>query len=198
MTYNPIQFWHEKARWYLSQLNLWDVQDPHKDEEKKFLSDLMKERNRQTVLEVGCGVGKNIAYLKRYNKEATFTGMDISAPILNQARLGLNGSGMCVNGIKLVQGDSRSLPFKSGSFDLVFTRVCFMHIPADNAEMALKELLRVGNNCIMIETIGTFEHDFTINHDYKELAQRVNASLIEYARRKLDKNFERVIMEIVK
>lgn len=196
MTYDPTIFWQEKARWYLSQLNMWEVQDPHKDEEKKFLSDLIKERNRQTVLEVGCGVGKNLAYLKRYNKEAKLTGMDISAPILNTARLGLNGSGMCVNGIQLVQGDSRSIPFKNGSFDLVFTRVSLMHVPGADIKDALKELVRVGWDCIMIETIGTFEHDFTINHDYQALADELNWPLKIHSRRKLYKDFERIIMEL--
>ena len=82
------------------------------------------------VLDVGCGAGGNILFLKKFGN---VTGFDISEEALSFS--GDKGFS------ELVLGRAEILPFREGSFDIVSALDCIEHIEDDEA--ALQEAYRV-------------------------------------------------------
>jgi len=86
-----------------------------------------------TVIDVGCGTAHLIVELAKKTDKLFCVGLDISRAMVNTARK--NSSE--ISGICIVQGDSRQLPFRDGSFDMVLNRL---------AECSLSEMHRVLKN----------------------------------------------------
>ena len=111
-------------------------------QEFKIISDLIEKNTR--VLDVGCGVGILMEYLK-YNKEIDIRGIEISKDNVQK----------CLSkGLAVIEGDAEKdlLQFPDSSFDFVIlsqTLQAFL-----NPEIVIKELLRVGKKAIV--TIPNF------------------------------------------
>jgi len=66
------------------------------------------------VLEVGCGRGGGAAYIARYLKPGSMTGVDIAPKAVEFCR-----NHYAVPGLSFAHGDAESLPFADGTFDAV-------------------------------------------------------------------------------
>jgi SAM-dependent methyltransferase len=83
------------------------------------------------VLDLGCGTGRYFWGLRRV---ATLTGLDASAPMLEEARQPLHPERLAGIPIALIQGDVMSHPFGAESFDLVYSiGVLAEHVPLDRS-----------------------------------------------------------------
>ena len=81
------------------------------------------------VLDLGCGTGRYFWGLRRV---ATLTGLDASAPMLDEARHPIHADRLPVVPISLIHGDVMSHAFPSGSFDLVYSiGELAEHVPLD-------------------------------------------------------------------
>lgn len=80
---------------------------------KRLISNSGKQRK---VLDIGCGYGKYTQMLSK--KFYTVTGIDLSQQSINFARSQHNEPN-----IAYIVADSRKLPFKDKSFDVVFSRI---------------------------------------------------------------------------
>lgn len=87
------------------------------------------------LLELGCGVGAELALLARLRPRLSLTGIDLSETHLGAARRGLGERA------KLVRGDAARLPFAAGRFETVMTIWLLEHVPDPAA--VLGEALRV-------------------------------------------------------
>lgn len=120
----------------------------------------------QSILEAGCGFGRNLKFLTDNDIIANrITGIDISSVLLAQARLSKS--------VRLIRANVLSLPFSSHSFDLVFTHGLLMHLPPSQLPRALSELIRVSQKyLILIEEIRSRPQQlnyFTWAHDYEKM-----------------------------
>jgi phosphatidylethanolamine/phosphatidyl-N-methylethanolamine N-methyltransferase len=88
------------------------------------------------VLEVGVGTGIN---LSMYPKDATVTGIDFSAEMLEKARDRVARKG--VRNARLLQMDAQDLKFEDGSFDIVYAPYLISVVP-DPVQVAT-EMMRV-------------------------------------------------------
>ena len=68
------------------------------------------------MLEVGCGRGIALPVLAQRLAPSVLTGLDIDATLVSLARERVAAAGCPAT---VVEGDIRSLPFESGSFDLI-------------------------------------------------------------------------------
>lgn len=91
-------------------------------------------RNASRVLEVGCGAGRYVRFLKRIYPEGCVVGCDISLRAVREA-IGAGGGGT------YLVADAESLPFRSASFDVVLAFDIFEHLY--EPEAALGECRRV-------------------------------------------------------
>jgi len=92
------------------------------------------------VLEVGCGVGAQIAVLLRRWPKLVVTGVDRAAVQLGQARE-LLSSAITTGRVRLARGDGTRLPFPDCCFDGAF--VCWVLEHASDPIGMLKEIRRV-------------------------------------------------------
>ena len=96
-----------------------------------FLS-VLRERDATSVLEVGCGAGRDGAVI--HGAAFDYMGVDMSAAAID----------VCVTlGLRAVQADATHLPFEDNTFDAAWSMSTLMHLPNDDFGIALQELRRV-------------------------------------------------------
>jgi SAM-dependent methyltransferase len=104
------------------------------------MADRVASYGPASVLEVGCGYGKQLfALRRRLGDGVALAGLDFSPTQLGLARRYLEGAGR----IDLVLGSGLRLPFPDGAFDLVLTSAVILHNPPPAAEAIRREVLRV-------------------------------------------------------
>jgi SAM-dependent methyltransferase len=86
-----------------------------------------------TVLDAGCGSGRDLAAFRRYRVNAV--GLDISSALAHIARRFSNAP--------VVVGDLCSLPLRDGSFQAYWASASLLHLSRDDAGIALTEAHRI-------------------------------------------------------
>ena len=98
------------------------------------------------LLDVGCGTGRHLIELSRY--EAAFVGLDMAREDLRKTRYILHLTAKerpVLASVDLVQGLGERLPFDDGFFDYVVCTETLEHVPDDRAVLAdLVRVLRPG------------------------------------------------------
>lgn len=93
---------------------------------------LCHERGLRSVLEVGCGAGRDGLLLS--SAGLRYTGVDLS-PV---------GVRLCLDqGLAAHEASAVQLPFADDSFDAAWTMSTLMHLPGDDIVRAVAELARV-------------------------------------------------------
>lgn len=94
----------------------------------------------EKVLDVGCGTGSLLSELPGRKVRLEVVGLDADLKTLHiaQRKLGRKRAfGM------LVKGAAQSLPFHSGSLNLVTSTLIFHHLPTETKQHAIREIHRV-------------------------------------------------------
>jgi len=108
--------------------------------EKDLFLRLVRPKLGQSVLDVGCGTGHNLAFFKELGLKAT--GIDVSKPMLNFAAKKLGSD------VELYQGQAEELPFDNDSFDIVTLITVLEFIP--DPTNVLREAARVARGQIYL------------------------------------------------
>lgn len=172
--YNPKHFWEGWSDGYSIQ----KVQQRIGQSQFHLLSKL-EELKPRSVLEIGCGFGKNLKFIiENISYPIILVGFDISKSMVLKAKNNLNER------VLLGCGDINALPFHDLSYDLVFTHGTLMHVPEDNINQAIKELKRITKNYLIIieETYWSIgkkkqktilkPNDYTFIYDYEILLKK--------------------------
>ncbi|MBL0061963.1 MAG: class I SAM-dependent methyltransferase [bacterium] len=102
---------------------------------------ICRERNLapSTILDFGCGTGKNLKHLRKHFPKAVLFGTDISQDSLDiAAKLNLDSC-------KLDYFDGETLPYKAPMFDMILAVNVFHHIPFELHEGLLAGLRKTLN-----------------------------------------------------
>lgn len=111
------------------------------NEVKKFI-DTIPDNSK--VLDVGCGNGKNMTYIK--NKSINVIGVDFSEKLLEICEKKL---------LNVVKADVRNLPFDDDTFDYVISIAVIHHLSTEKyRQKSINEMLRVckSNGKVLIST----------------------------------------------
>lgn len=105
----------------------------------------------QPLLDVGCGTGRFLTFVKQNWPRLPVTGLDLSGPYLRKARRELSGWSW----VALAEGAGERLPFADGSFALVTCTYLFHELPREvraavAAEMA--RVLRPGGRLVFVDS----------------------------------------------
>ncbi len=102
---------------------------------------LIKNREVESVLDVGCGEGFTLNRLKEHNIGKRLEGLEYSKDAISLGK-------QLYPDIKITQGSIYELPYKDNSFDLVLCTEVLEHL--EEPEKALKELERVSKKYLAI------------------------------------------------
>ncbi|MGY1691974.1 class I SAM-dependent methyltransferase [Geodermatophilus sp. SYSU D01105] len=97
-------------------------------------------RPGQRVLEIGCGTGNLLLAAKRAEPAAVLVGLDPDLGSLARARRKARRRGLAV---QLDRGYADELPYGNDSVDAVLSSFMLHHLPDDQREPAMREVLRV-------------------------------------------------------
>jgi len=111
---------------------------PARTDRSRWLAERVAAYRPASVLEIGCGYGKQIRALRRLI-DVPVVGLDFSPSQLALARGYLGG----LDRVGLVLGSGLELPFPDGAFDLVLTSAVILHNPPPGAEKIRREVVRV-------------------------------------------------------
>ena len=103
----------------------------------KFLADF--DRNMK-ILEVGSNIGNQLLCLQEAGFKNLY-GIDSQAYAVELSK-------SRTKGINIIQGSAFDIPFKDGSFHLVFTSGLLIHIPPDSVTSVMDEMVRCTNRYI--------------------------------------------------
>jgi ubiquinone/menaquinone biosynthesis C-methylase UbiE len=116
------------------------------------LHDYLKNKlNSQRILEVASGTGLAAQEVHQSFPGHSLTVTDLSTPYLNLARRRLKDSS-----VDFVKALAEDLPFKDGSFDVVYSAFLFHELPRGIREKAMEEfkrVLRPGGLLIVLDSI---------------------------------------------
>ncbi len=93
-----------------------------RDLDRRVTSDTLAGLHVKTILEVGCGTGKNTAFLSRIGEEVL--ALDFSQGMIKKAKQKLGSS----NVLFCVADVAKAWPYKAGSVDLVTCNLLLEHI----------------------------------------------------------------------
>jgi len=94
-----------------------------------------------TVLDVGCGTGVDYPFFRSLGWR--YVGCDLASQMLKKIRSKYQAP-------VIGRGDLCSLPFRSQSFDLVYSSAVLCHLPEDLLDPAMMELLRVAKKYLVL------------------------------------------------
>lgn len=149
-------YWNRK--WKLRERSLHEeVFLDGSDGESEFDRELLKRVRGKDVLDIGCGPGEFTLRVSKLAKSVA--GVDSAAVALAMARRNLERSGL--RNVELRLGEAGGLPFRTGTFDLAYSR----RGPASDSKKTLAEALRCLRNG------GTFTEITIGERDKRNIAE---------------------------
>ncbi|EKF86041.1 class I SAM-dependent methyltransferase [Methanobacterium formicicum] len=98
--------------------------------------------NNNKILEIGCGAGNNLYWLKNMFKADVY-GIEVSPKLVNLLNKNFDE-------ITFINCHSHDLPFKKNSFDLVILRSVLHWVDRDYIMQTVGEAIRVSNKYLII------------------------------------------------
>jgi len=151
----------QAARWNGPSGNVWveaqELLDGMFRGLERFLVDAVEPGER--VLDVGCGTGATtVALARRVGEDGRCVGVDISAPMLDAARIRAERDGVRV---ELVLADAQKQTFEPASFDAVVSRFGVMFFADPVAAFAnLRRAVKADGRLRLVVWRGPEENPF--------------------------------------
>lgn len=161
--YDPEYFWDEYGKAYLNTFSS-NGKGTGFDLNIQSILSRIQEIKPKTVLEVGCGFGRNFPYIKANLKcVERLVGIELSKTMIDSSCKYFSMFKEKID-VTLIQGDAKSLPFKDNEFDLIFTHVCLTHIPPKFIPQVTKEISRVAKKWIIHIERWNYLYEHPNNH----------------------------------
>ncbi|PIQ77667.1 hypothetical protein COV82_03230 [Candidatus Peregrinibacteria bacterium CG11_big_fil_rev_8_21_14_0_20_46_8] len=112
----------------------------------KKIAPIIKPKEGQKILDIGCGSGLVIQALKKYQPKIEITGVDIDPKILKIAARKFHKNKIDA---KLIEASATDIPLRE-KFDIVISTLVIHHLPTDEKKQMLQEARR------LLKTGGSF------------------------------------------
>ncbi len=147
--------WDQTYRNHNYQELPWETVNPDKELLRILKGGKIKKCK---ALDIGCGAGTNSIFLAKEGFDVT--GVDISPSAIKIAKRRAKEAGIK---IKFLVGNAYSLKFEKGSFDFIFDRGCFHHIPIEYRNAYVKQ-----NHAILSDNGKYYLHAFSDSNDWHQ------------------------------
>lgn len=136
---NARKYWQERGgeRYFQEQEAV-----ANRTERSKFIVQETAKLNFATLLEIGCGYGKQLQNFASQKK--LLVGCDFSHPQLVKAKDYVSGGQ-----VKFVEADAARLPFQNQAFDAILSSAVILHNRHDVAQRILAEMIRVARKFLI-------------------------------------------------
>ena len=170
------KFWREVEK-YHEHLPL-----AKQDEEAHEISQLLVSKVRalagepKSILELGCGAGRNLLYIGNAFPDAKVQGIDINPAGITSREMPEN--------VTIRQGDILNLDWEAlGDFDVIFTAGFLMHINHNDVRNLMMSVHRHSKFHLHFELHGpSFEWDYhRYPRSYRKLMNEIGLPQLEYA-----------------
>jgi ubiquinone/menaquinone biosynthesis C-methylase UbiE len=111
-----------------------------------------RDQRRAKLLDVACGTGRLLSFVKDNYPRLPVTGLDLSAEYLAEAGETLARW----SGVDLVEANAESIPFEAGEFDLLTSVFLFHELPPKIRPVVAAEMARVlkpGGTLVFVDSI---------------------------------------------
>lgn len=128
------------------------------DSARRTLIDQAGLSSGARILDVGCGTGTMVVWIKRLHPDVSVVGLDPDPDALARAEHKAHREKLS---IQFDRGFSDHLPYADQSFDRVFSSFMYHHLPSDEKPRTLEEVRRVlrpGGSFHLLDFEGRDEH----------------------------------------
>lgn len=143
----------------------------------KWLASTFSQHKPSSILELGCGSGRNLHFIDQQCSGVRLTGVEINPAAVESGQRNLR---QAQNEVALLEGSLYELgSFSDGQFDLVFTSGVLMHIPHDRVGAVVREMQRIASRAVFHFELDGPEFDFDYHRyprDYSELYAKLGFS----------------------
>lgn len=121
-----------------------DIKGQHARSLYPVLLEKLSHISFQSALDLGCGTGEMLKLILQEDAGKELYGIDLSEKMLQVAKSKLPEQ------VKLLLGDSETLPFSDNTFDVVYCNDSFHHYPAPmNVLREVQRVLKPGGTFLM-------------------------------------------------
>jgi len=166
---NPRRYWEKRGgeRYFKEQESRKD-----RDLRSIFIAENLVKLNVKSILEVGCGYGKQLKSIRKLDKKVKLFAVDFSSTQLIKGKEYLKREGVKY----LVCADAEVLPFLDDSFDLVFTSAVIIHSPPEKASHIRDEIFRIAKRYIVHNedmSISATRWSYNYSEIYKQMGLEI-------------------------
>ncbi len=144
---NQKQLWEklakENSRYYINSdkgrgITEEEFRESGKKAYKLYLADDTLTRDKQSILDYGCGIGRLTEFMAKDFKKVV--GVDISPTMITQGRERFKD----LKNVELLEIDGKTIPLPDKSINFVFSYLVFQHIKTRTVvKNAFKEIYRI-------------------------------------------------------
>lgn len=140
---NPEKAYYDLYAQKLGESYVDNIEN-NKNELKRFKSVLdLIDSESKTLLDVGCGSGIFLNFLRDKNPNIKAYGLERSVPLATIARKKLQLS-------NILEGSADELPFESNTIDIITAMEVIEHLPSGVYQKSLQEIERVAKKKIIL------------------------------------------------
>lgn len=107
--------------------------------ERMLLCSYLKEKQYQSILDVGCSLCSLFFAIKKEKVEIQYTGLEVTKAFIDRAQK---------FGIAVLHASAEEIPCEDNAYDIVYARHVLEHLP--HYEKALTEMIRVAKHEVRI------------------------------------------------
>jgi SAM-dependent methyltransferase len=122
---------------------------------KWLANDIFKPKNPSSILELGCGAGRNLALIEQAIPDINMFGVDINESAVRIAKNELSPKAQVS-----VKSVYHLECFKTNSIDIIFTYGLLMHIPHDKVGRLILEMHRISRKWVVHFELHGPSHGF--------------------------------------
>ncbi|MFA6600700.1 MAG: class I SAM-dependent methyltransferase [Candidatus Omnitrophota bacterium] len=168
----PHRYWKERGgeTYFEEQEAVAD-----RTERSDFIGGEVALLDFSSILEIGCGYGKQLRNISGRKRSVSFGGCDFSRP---QLLKGFQYFSAMQN--RVVEADAEHLPFRDKSFDLVMSSAVILHNEYRKAQRMIWEMIRVARKFLVHneDTDVTFSrYGYDMTQTYQAMDFRVVESV---------------------
>ena len=136
---DPRKYWNARGgNTYFQEQESYET----RQKRSEWIAEEIAGLPAESVLEIGCGYGKQLKNLFR-KKKGKFFGVDFSHSQLLKAKEFVSAE------FPFVEADAATLPFPDDAFDLVFSSAVILHNEKKQAKRILSEMIRTSKGLLL-------------------------------------------------